>query len=439
MGGTAGARTRRIMRRMGELIERDVPALASLETDDTGLPIHQTANQLIPRAAENFHFFSEVATRMDGRCYPVDKTMLNYTLIHPVGVCALISPWNVPFMTATWKVAPCLAFGNTAVLKMCELSPSRLDRLGELALEAGVPPGVLNVVHGYGRTAGKRWCGIRTCAPFRFTGGTVTGERVVARGGLKKLSMELGGKSRSSSSTTRATSARSMPPLFMIFSLNGERCTAGSRIFVQRSSTTLRRKFAERAVALNAVGDPWTSAPTLGIDDHAARTWRRSPATSSSARRRARPLAGGARRRSTARLARAGNFVRPTVFADVANPMRIAQEEIFGPVACLIPFDDEADAVCLGQRHPVRSARVVCVDRRTWAAPTASRPAIEAGMCFVNSQNVRDLRQPFGGIKESGTGPRRWRFELRDFLRDQERMRLARRRHAIPRWGGEDG
>ena len=144
----------KLMRRLGELIEQNVPHLAALETMDTGLPIAQTSKQLIPRASENFHFFAEVCTQINGRTYPVDDQMLNYTLYQPVGVCALISPWNVPFMTATWKVAPCLALGNTAVLKMSELSPLTADQLGRLALEAGIPPGVVNVVSGFGDEAG---------------------------------------------------------------------------------------------------------------------------------------------------------------------------------------------------------------------------------------------------------------------------------------------
>ncbi len=150
----------------GRADRKAVPELAALETEDTGLPIHQTGHALIPRAADNFYFFSEVATRMDGRCYPVDDQMLNYTLVQPVGVCGLISPWNVPFMTATWKTAPCLALGNTAVLKMSELSPLTADWLGRAALEAGVPKGGAQHrpwlwPHG-GRGAGS---GIRTCAP----------------------------------------------------------------------------------------------------------------------------------------------------------------------------------------------------------------------------------------------------------------------------------
>ena len=144
----------RLMRKLGDLIAANVPEIAETETNDTGQVIAQTGKQLVPRAADNFYYFAEMCTRVDGHTYPT-PTHLNYTLFHPVGVCALISPWNVPFMTATWKVAPCLAFGNTAVLKMSELSPLTAARLGELALEAGIPAGVLNVVHGYGKEAGE--------------------------------------------------------------------------------------------------------------------------------------------------------------------------------------------------------------------------------------------------------------------------------------------
>src|SRR3982750_4510202 len=144
----------KMMVRLGDLIAKHVPEIAQIETRDTGQTISQTGNQLIPRAADNFYYFAEMCTRVDGHTYPT-PTHLNYTLFHPVGVCALISPWNVPFMTAPWKTAPCLAFGNTAVLKMSELSPMTAARLGELVLEAGVPKGVLNVVHGTGKGAGE--------------------------------------------------------------------------------------------------------------------------------------------------------------------------------------------------------------------------------------------------------------------------------------------
>jgi 5-carboxymethyl-2-hydroxymuconic-semialdehyde dehydrogenase len=172
-----------IVRKLGELISKHVPELARTETDDTGQTISQTGKQLVPRAADNFHYFAEMCVRVDGHTYPT-PTHLNYTLFHPVGVCALISPWNVPFMTATWKVAPCLAFGNTAVLKMSELSPMTAARLGEIALEAGVPPGVLNIVHGMGRDAGEPLCAHPDVRAISFTGSTATGNRIVKTAGL---------------------------------------------------------------------------------------------------------------------------------------------------------------------------------------------------------------------------------------------------------------
>ncbi|TXI18780.1 MAG: aldehyde dehydrogenase family protein, partial [Ottowia sp.] len=174
------------MRALGALIAKHVPELARTETDDTGQVIAQTGKGLIPRAADNFDYFAEMCVRVDGHTYPT-PTHLNYTLFHPVGVCALISPWNVPFMTATWKVAPCLAFGNTAVLKMSELSPLTAARLGELALEAGIPPGVLNIVHGFGKEAGEPLCAHPDVRAISFTGSTATGNRIVRAAGLKKF------------------------------------------------------------------------------------------------------------------------------------------------------------------------------------------------------------------------------------------------------------
>src|SRR5437763_9789888 len=261
--GLAATERAKLVRKLGDLIAKHVPELSQTETNDTGQVIAQTGKQLVPRAADNFYYFAEMCVRVDGHTYPT-PTHLNYTLFHPVGVCALISPWNVPFMTATWKTAPCLAFGNTAVLKMSELSPMTAARLGELALEAGIPAGVLNIVHGMGKDAGEPLVRHRDVRAISFTGSTATGDRIVREAGLKKFSMELGGKSPfvifDDANLERALDAA----VFMIFSNNGERCTAGSRILVQRSIyADFAQKFAARAKKIR-VGDPLDEQTTIG-------------------------------------------------------------------------------------------------------------------------------------------------------------------------------
>ena len=423
------------MRALGELIAKHVPQIAQTETDDTGQTIAQTGKQLVPRAADNFTYFAEMCTRVDGHTYPT-PTHLNYTLFHPVGVCALISPWNVPFMTATWKVAPALAFGNTAVLKMSELSPLTAARLGELALEAGIPAGVLNVVHGYGQDVGEPLCAHPDVRAISFTGSTATGNRIVKAAGLKKFSMELGGKSPfvvfADADLDRALDAA----LFMIFSNNGERCTAGSRILVQQSIyADFAAQFAERAKRIT-VGDPQDENTTIGPMISKAHLAKVRSYIELGPKEGATLLCGGLDRPSYAAElpahVQAGNYVWPTVFADVDNRMKIAQDEIFGPVACLIPFKDEAHAIELANDIAYGLSSYVWTENIGKAHRVAA--AVEAGMCFVNSQNVRDLRQPFGGTKASGTGREggTWSYEV--FL-EPKNVAVSLGSHHIPHWG----
>ena len=423
------------VRALGDLIAKHVPEIASTETQDTGQVIAQTGKQLIPRASDNFYYFAEMCTRVDGHTYPT-PTHLNYTLFHPVGVCALISPWNVPFMTATWKVAPCLAFGNTAVLKMSELSPLTAARLGELALEAGIPAGVLNVVHGFGKEAGEPLCAHPDVRAISFTGSTATGNRIVKTAGLKKFSMELGGKSPfvvfDDADLDRALDAA----IFMIFSNNGERCTAGSRILVQQGIyADFAAAFAARAKKI-IVGDPLEEKTTIGpmiSQGHLAKV---RSYIELGPKEGATMLCGGIDRPSYAAElpshVAVGNYVWPTVFADVDNRMRIAQEEIFGPVACLIPFKDEAHAIELANDIQYGLSSYVWTENIGKAHRVAA--SIEAGMCFVNSQNVRDLRQPFGGTKASGTGREggTWSYEV--FL-EPKNVAVSLGSHHIPHWG----
>ncbi len=421
----------RLVRKLGELIAANVESIADMETADTGQVTYQTKKVLVPRASDNFNYFAELIQHMHCETYDSDTGHLNYTLWQPVVVCALISPWNVPFMTATWKTAPCLALGNTAVMKMSELSPLTVSRLGELILEAGVPPGVFNIVHGFGQSAGEPLISHPDVRSISFTGSTATGNRIVKTAGLKKFSMELGGKSPfivfADADYERALDAA----IFMIFSNNGQRCTAGSRILVQHSIyEKFVADFAARAARLK-VGDPLDPDTIVGpmiSKDH----WNKVTGYIALGQEEgARLVCGGGTPDLPAHL-QGGHWVQPTVFADVDNKMRIAQDEIFGPVPCLIPFKTEEDAIRIANDTAYGLSSYLWTENTGRVLRMAK--AIEAGMCFVNSQNVRDLRQPFGGTKASGTG-REGNHYSYDVFCEAKNVAVSYGNHPIPRWG----
>ena len=421
----------RLMRKVGDLIAQHVPEISEMETKDCGQVIGQTKKALIPRAADNFYYFSELAQHQHGETYDSDTGHLNYTLWQPVGVCALISPWNVPFMTATWKTAPCLALGNTAVMKMSELSPMTANRLGELIREAGVPPGVFNLVHGYGHTAGEPLCTHPDVRAISFTGSTVTGNRIVKASGLKKYSMELGGKSPfiifNDADYGRALDAA----IFMIFSNNGERCTAGSRILIQDGIyDRFVADFAARAAHLQ-VGDPLDPNTIIGPMISKAH-WDKVTGYIETGKREGAKLVFGGGAPVVADHLKGGNWVQPTVFADVDNKMKIAQDEIFGPVPCLIRFKTEEDAIRIANDTPYGLSSYLWTESTGRVLRLAK--AIEAGMTFVNSQNVRDLRQPFGGVKASGTGREGNHYSYEVFC-EAKNVAVSYGSHPIPRWG----
>jgi 5-carboxymethyl-2-hydroxymuconic-semialdehyde dehydrogenase len=399
--GRPAAERAALLRKLGDLITQHVPDIADTETRDTGQVIAQTAKQLVPRSADNFYYFAEMCVRVDGHTYPT-ATHLNYTLFHPVGVCALISPWNVPFMTATWKVAPALAFGNTAVLKMSELSPLSAARLGELALEAGIPAGVLNIVHGFGAEVGEPLCRHPGVRAISFTGSTVTGNRIVKAAGLKKFSMELGGKSPfvvfEDADLPRALDAA----LFMIFSNNGERCTAGSRILVQKSIyADFVRKFTERTRRI-AVGDPLDENTIIGPMISANHLEKVRRYIEMGSHEGATLMCGGLDAPHVDGPLNKGNFVKATVFADVDNRMRIAQEEIFGPVISAIPFTDVDEVIQRG------NATTFGLGSGVWTRDVSKAHrlarAIRAGSVWINCYQAMDPAVPFGGYKMSGYG-----------------------------------
>lgn len=315
---------------------------------------------------------------------------------------------------------------------MSELSPLTAARLGELALEAGIPPGVLNLVHGYGKEAGEPLVAHPDVRAISFTGSTATGNRIVKGAGLKKFSMELGGKSPfvifDDADLDRALDAA----VFMIFSNNGERCTAGSRILVQQSIyADFAAKFAERAKRI-VVGDPLHEATIVGPMISQAHLAKVRSYIELGPKEGATLLCGGLEVPQLPERVRRGNYVAPTVFADVDNRMKIAQDEIFGPVACLIPFKDEVDAIRLANDIQYGLSSYVWTENIGRAHRVAA--AVEAGMCFVNSQNVRDLRQPFGGTKASGTGREggTWSYEV---FCEPKNVAVSLGSHHIPHWG----
>jgi 5-carboxymethyl-2-hydroxymuconic-semialdehyde dehydrogenase len=420
-----------LLHRLADAIERRADAIADLESLDTGLPIRQARGGQIPRAAENFRFFAERLLHLEERAYPVDDAYLNYTLRRPVGVAGLITPWNTPFMLETWKVAPCLAAGDTCVLKPAEWSPATAVLLAEAVAEADLPPGVVNVVQGIGEEAGAALVDHPAVALISFTGETATGREIVRRGSatLKRFSLELGGKSPvlvfADSDMERAVAAAA----YGVFSLNGERCTAGSRVLAERAVYgEVCRALAERAdtVRVGAPHDPDTEVGPLITAAHLKRVLGYVRGATAEG---ARLLAGGA---AAGAPTAGGHYLRPTVFADVPPQSRLAQEEVFGPVVAVMPFDAEEQAVALANGVRYGLAAYLWTSDVSRAHRVASR--LEAGMVWVNSPNVRHLPAPFGGAKQSGLGREGGDFSF-DFYMETVNVCVPLRQAPVPPMG----
>jgi 5-carboxymethyl-2-hydroxymuconic-semialdehyde dehydrogenase len=408
----------RILNRIADGVEAQDGLLAELESYDTGLPITQARGQA-RRAAENFRFFADlVVTRADD-AYKVPGVQLNYVNRKPVGVAGLITPWNTPFMLESWKLAPALAAGCTVVLKPAEFTPLSASLWPQIFAEAGLPEGVFNLVNGIGEIAGDALVRHPDVDLISFTGETATGKLIFANAAdrLKGLSMELGGKSPALIFADADIESALDSTLFGVFSLNGERCTASSRILVQRSIyDEFVRRYAARADAIK-VGDPaepFTEVGALVHPEHYARVCEYVEI----GRREARLAAGGDRPTGLTE----GNYLRPTVFADVPRTARIFQEEIFGPVVAITPFDTDDEAVELANDVQYGLAAYVWTNDLRRAHDVAGR--IEAGMVWLNSHNVRDLRAPFGGVKASGLG-HEGGYRSLDFYTEQQAVHVT--------------
>lgn len=429
-----------ILMRLVALIERDLESLALAESTDNGKPVSLARSLDIPRAASNFRFYATAAMHTANESHDTTGVAINYTLRQPLGVVGCISPWNLPLYLFTWKIAPAIAAGCTVVAKPSEVTPMTAYLLSKLCVEAGLPPGVLNVVHGLGPKVGSAIVAHPSVKAISFTGGTKTGEEIarVAAPMFKKLSLELGGKNPNiifadcNYEEMLATTVRSS------FANQGEICLCGSRIFIERPLyKQFKKDFVERVSGLK-VGDPRDASTDVGAIvskqhfdkilsyielakeeggavlcgggpvDLTAETQSRRGVTDSSPR-----LGDSAVNRLS------GWFIQPTVIEGLSHDCRTNQEEIFGPVVTIMPFDTEEEV--LGYANSVRYGLSATVWTENLSRAHRVSAALESGIVWVNCWLLRDLRTPFGGVKDSGMG-REGGFEALRFFTEEKNV-----------------
>ncbi len=398
----APEKRQRILLRVAELIEADREHLAKIESHDVGKPIREAALVDLPACWDPWRFYQGLVRAIDGRVLALPKSSFDYVRKEPMGVVGMIIPWNFPLHIACRKGSAALAAGNTVVLKAPELAPLTSLELGRICLEAGMPPGVFNVVPGLGEVAGAALAEHPGVNKVAFTGSTVTG-RSVARAGantVKRVSLELGGKSPSIVFTDADLDRAVIGSVFGIYLAQGEVCSAGSRVLVERSVyDEFVRRFVDKASTIR-VGLPSRWETQLGALINKRQCERVYEYVDIGTGEGA-TLAFGGRRPDDPALA-AGNFIEPTVFADVRNDMQIAQEEIFGPVVVIIPFEGEDEAVRLA--NDVRYGLAAGIWTRDASRAHRVAHALEAGSIWVNHYSAYPSEAPFGGFKESGTG-----------------------------------
>lgn len=418
---------KKILIKVAEGIEARAEEIALCECWDTGQTLRFMSKAAL-RGAENFRYFADqIVEGRDGK-HMKSPTLMNITTRTPIGPVGVITPWNTPFMLSTWKIAPALAAGCTVVHKPAEDSPLTARLLVEIAEEAGLPPGVLNTVNGYGHDAGKRLTEHPAIKAIAFVGESRTGSIITKQGAdtLKRMHLELGGKNPvivfDDADLERALDA----VLFMIYSINGERCTSSSRLLVQ---DTIREEFEARLVErVNNIKvghplDPKTEIGPIVTEEHYNKV---TSYFDIAVEDGATVAAGGVK------VGDEGFFVRPTLFTNANNKMRIAQEEIFGPVLTSIPFSTEEEALEMANDTDYGLTGYLWTNDLTRALRFTD--ALEAGMIWVNSENVRHLPAPFGGVKASGIGRDGgdWSFE---FYMEQKMIAFATGQHKMMRLG----
>jgi 5-carboxymethyl-2-hydroxymuconic-semialdehyde dehydrogenase len=424
-----GDERRAILHRVANAIEARREEIALVECLDTGQALRFMSGAAL-RAAENFRFFADRAPgASDGLALPAAEH-LNYTARQPIGPVAIITPWNTPFMLSTWKIAPALAAGCTVVHKPAEWSPLTATLLAEIMNEAGVPPGVVNLVNGIGERTGKLLTEHPAIRATAFIGESRTGSLIMSQGAptLKRVHLELGGKNPvivfEDADIDRAVDA----VVFMIYSLNGERCTSSSRLLVHSS---IHDRFVERVaerVAHLKVGHPLDPSTEIGPLIHQRHLDKVLSYFKIARDDGAQIRAGGARAEGLG----AGYYVQPTLFTHAKSTMRIAREEIFGPVLTVLPFETEAEALKIANDTPYGLTAYI------WTADSGRAlrmaHAVDAGMVWVNSENNRHLPTPFGGMKASGIGRDGGDYSF-DFYMETKNICIAHGTHRVPRLG----
>ena len=388
----------RILLEIANLIEKNKDELALLDTLDNGKPINETTNADIPLVIDCFLYYAGWADKIHGETIPVRGDFFNYTLREPVGVVGQIIPWNFPLLMAAWKIAPALACGNTIVLKPAEQTPLSALRLGEICQEAGLPDGVLNIVTGYGPTAGAALAEHMDVDKIAFTGGSATGRIIMqaASKNLKRISLELGGKSPNIVFADSDIDSAVAGAMTGIFFNQGEVCCAGSRLFIEKS---IHEEFIDKLsnkAANMRVGNPEDTGTQMGAQVSKEQFDKILGYIETGKQEGAKLVTGGER------CGERGYFIKPTIFDAVDNNMRIAKEEIFGPVVSAITFEDVDEVVRQGNLSVYGLAAAVW----TKDIKKAHRLArdLKAGTIWINTYNAFDAASPFGGFKQSGFG-----------------------------------
>jgi aminomuconate-semialdehyde/2-hydroxymuconate-6-semialdehyde dehydrogenase len=399
---TPAAARSRVLRDLARLIERDLATLARAESIDSGKPLKAALAVDIPRAAQNFEFFADAITQFASEAHPSEGS-LNYTLRQPLGVVACISPWNLPLYLLTWKIAPALAAGNCVVAKPSEVTPMTAHLLGALCTEAGLPPGVLNLVHGLGPSAGAPLCAHPDVRAISFTGSTRVGAGIAAGAArtFTKVSLEMGGKNPTLIFADADIDQAVAQTLRAAFSNQGQICLCGSRILIERSVYPRVREALIAGARALRVGDPLEAGTDQGSLVSRQHFDKVMGCLEVARQEGGTFLTGGKRAVLEGRCA-GGFFIEPTLIEGLGPACRTNQEEIFGPVATLQPFSSEEEALSLANATRYGLAASLWTGSLSRAHRLSAK--LHSGIVWVNCWMLRDLRTPFGGVKESGVG-----------------------------------